>query len=202
MKEMPVKKSSREMVIGNQLLAVNRLEKCKEFSLLMPEVRVNVVYAMQGARTGKDVAAIDGRITVVNGYPHASGMPQWGASDHMARLILEARKYNPLINAGINFKCDKKVIRVVKRYAREKKLPYGWIDRTKEPPEASDIDGMSIPWKVKYLVEQGGRVPVLFYEGDGWGKEPLFFALGEDAQGVVNMAMEIARIFKLEYAGK
>jgi hydroxymethylpyrimidine/phosphomethylpyrimidine kinase len=199
---MPIKKSSAEIVIGNLLLAVNRLQKCKEFSLLMPEVRVNVVYAMHGAKTNKDVAAIEGRITVVNGYPHASGMPQWGASDHMSRLILEVRKYNPSINAGINFKCDKKIIGIVKSYAREKKLPYGWIDRTKEPQEASEIDGMSIPWKVKYLVEQSGQVPVLFYEGDGWGKEPLFFALGEDVINVVKIAMEIAGIYKKEYAGK
>ena len=199
---MPIKRSSAEKVMGNLLLAVNRLQKCREFSLLMPEVRVNVVYAMHGAKINKDVAAINGRITVVNGYPHASGTLKWGASDHMARLILEVRKYNPLINAGINFKCDKRIIAVVKRYARERKLPYGWIDRTKEPPEASEIDGMSIPWKVKYLVEQGGRVPVLFYEGDGWGKEPLFFALGEDAVGVVKVAIEIAGIYKKEYAGK
>jgi hydroxymethylpyrimidine/phosphomethylpyrimidine kinase len=199
---MQIKKSSKETVMGNLLLAVNRLQKCKEFSLLMPEVRVNVVYAMRGAKTGEDVAAVDGRITVVNGYPHASGLPKWGASDHMARLILEARKYNPSINAGINFKCDKGIIGLVKRYARQKKLPYGWIDRTKEPPEASSIDGMSIPWKVKYLVKQCGQVPILFYEGDGWGKEPLFFALGEDAVSVVKMAVEISGLYKKEYAGK
>jgi hydroxymethylpyrimidine/phosphomethylpyrimidine kinase len=199
---MQIKKSSKETVMGNLLLAVNRLQKCKEFSLLMPEVRVNVVYAMRGAKTGEDVAAVDGRITVVNGYPHASGLPKWGASDHMARLILEARKYNPSINAGINFKCDKGIIGLVKRYARQKKLPYGWIDRTKEPPEASSIDGMSIPWKVKYLVKQCGQVPILFYEGDGWGKEPLLFAHGEDAVSVVKMAVEISGLYKKEYAGK
>jgi thiamine-phosphate diphosphorylase len=199
---MPIKKSSTETVMGNLGAAVNGLQKCKEFSLLMPEVRVNVAYAMAGAKTGREVAAIDGRITVVNGYPHASGMPQWGASDHMARLIIEARKYNPSINAGINFKCDKGIITVVKSYARLRKLPYGWIDRTKEPAEASDIDGMSIPWKVKYLVQQFGRVPVLFYEGDGWGKEPLFFALGEDAVGVVKTAIEIAGRYKKTCSGK
>ncbi len=199
---MSAKKTSAENVMGNLLMAVSRLQKCKEFSLLMPEVRVNIVYALPGAKSGMEVAAVEGRITVVNGYPRASGLPQWGASDHMARLILEARKYDPSINAGINFKCDKQVIGVVKKYAGEKNLPYGWIDRTKEPAEASDVDGMSIPWKVKYLVKQGGRVPALFYEGDGWGKEPLFFALGKDAAGVVKTAMEIAGIYKRKYAVK
>lgn len=187
------KKDQAEKIIGNLVQAVNTLEKCRDFAYLMPEVRVNVVYATPGAVSGREVAAIDGRITVVKGYPHASGLPKWGASDHMARLVIEARKYNADINAGINFKCDKNIITQVKKYARSNHLPYGWIDRTKEPGEASEIDGMSIPWKVKYLVEQNGRVPVLFYEGDGWGKEPLFFALGNDAAAVVKMAIEIAR---------
>ena len=190
------KKEKAERTIGNLVHAVNTLQKCREFAFLMPEVRVNVVYAMPGATSGREVAAIDGRITVVNGYPHASGLPKWGASDHMARMVIEARKYNPAINAGINFKCDKGIIALVKKYAKEHKLPYGWIDRTREPEEASEVDGMSIPWKVKYLVQQNGKVPVLFYEGDGWGKEPLFFALGNDAEAVVKMAMEIARKYK------
>jgi len=185
-----------EEVLGNVAQAIINLETCKDFASLMPEVRVNIVHALPGAKSGKEVAAIDGRITVVNGYPHASGLPKWGASDHMARLVIEARKHNKNVNAGINFKCDKLIIKVVKEYARENKLRFGWIDRTREPDEAAGIDGMSIPWKVKYLIEQNGAVPDLFYEGDGWGKEPLFFALGADALEVVETAKKIAAKYK------
>jgi len=188
------KKEMAERVMGNLCLAVNNLQRCREFSMLMPEVRVNIVYALPGARSSREVAAIDGRITVVNGYPHASGLPRWGASDHMARLVIEARKHRPEFNAGINFKCDDRIIAVVKKYAREKKLLFGWIDRTMEPDEASKIDGSSMPWKIKHLVGRYGRVPDLFYEGDGWGKEPLFMTLGSDALSVVRTAIEIARL--------
>ena len=188
------KKEMAERVMGNLCLAVNNLQRCREFSMLMPEVRVNIVYALPGARSSREVAAIDGRITVVNGYPLASGLPRWGASDHMARLVIEARKHRPEFNAGINFKCDDRIIAVVKKYAREKKLLFGWIDRTEEPDEASKIDGSSMPWKIKHLVGRYGRVPDLFYEGDGWGKEPLFMTLGSDALSVVRTAIEIARL--------
>jgi len=188
------KKEMAERVMGNLCLAVNNLQRCREFSRLMPEVRVNIVYALPGARSSREVAAIDGRITVVNGYPLASGLPRWGASDHMARLVIEARKHRPEFNAGINFKCDDRIIAVVKKYAREKKLLFGWIDRTEEPDEASKIDGSSMPWKIKHLVGRYGRVPDLFYEGDGWGKEPLFMTLGNDALSVVRTAIEIARL--------
>ena len=194
------KKDTAEKILGNLAQAVNNLQGCREFSLLMPEVRVNVVYALPGATSGKQVAAIDGRITVVRGYPHASGSPAWGGSDHMARLIIEARKYSAGINAGINFKCDTEIIKVVKKYAGDNKLVFGWIDRSREPAEVSARDGSSMPWKIKQLVDQSGRLPDVFYEGDGWGKEPLFVVLGIDAVSVVRTAIAIARKCKITKA--
>ena len=194
------KRDTAEKILGNLAQAVNNLQGCREFSMLMPEVRVNVVYALPGAKSGREVAAIDGRITVVRGYPFAAGSPAWGASDHMARLIIEARKYNRGINAGINFKCDSEIIKVVKMFARDNKLVFGWIDRTREPAEVSARDGSSMPWKVKQLVDQSGRLPDVFYEGDGWGKEPLFVILGIDAVSVVRTAMDIAGKYRRQKA--
>jgi len=187
------KKTEREVTLGNVLEAVSLLQGCREFSCLMPEVRINIVYALPGAKSPREVAAIDGRITVVNGYPYASGLPEWGASDHMARLVIEVRKYNKKINAGINFKCDEKIIEVVKKYAHEKGLAFGWIDRTKEPKKVATVDGESMPWKVKWMVKQFGKAPQVFYEGDGWGKEPLFMLVGENAVSIAEIAIEIAK---------
>lgn len=190
------RRDTAEKILGNLAQAVNNLQGCREFSMLMPEVRVNVVYALPGAKSGREVAAIDGRITVVRGYPFASGSPAWGASDHMARLIIEARKYNTGINAGINFKCDTEIIKVVKMYAKDNELVFGWIDRTGEPADVAAKDGSSMPWKIKQLVDQSGRLPDVFYEGDGWGKEPLFVILGIDAVSVVKTAIDIAKKYK------
>ena len=182
-----------EKIMGNLVNAIEMLHNCPEFAALMPEVRVNLVYALPGAKTPDEVAAVDGRITVVRGLPHASGLPRWGASDHMARIIIEARKYDSTINAGINFKCDSVIIELVKKYCSERDMLFGWIDRTNEPAEILERDGASMPWKVKQLVDTYGGVPRLCYEGDGWGKEPLFYALGSDAAEVAGIAIEIAR---------
>ena len=187
------REEQEEKILGNLVRAVHVLHNCPEFARLMPEVRVNLVFALPQARTPEEVAAIDGRITVVRGLPHASGMPRWGASDHMARLVIEVRKYEPSINAGINFKCDAAITGIVQEYCAERNLPFGWIDRTREPEEVAEPDGSSIPWKVKQLVNSYGGMPRLFYEGEGWGKEPLFFAIGNDAVEVAGMATEIAR---------
>ncbi len=185
-----------QMVLGNLISAVEMLENCPDFSALMPEVRVNLVYALPGARTPDEVAAIDGRITVVRGLPHAPGLPGWGASDHMARLIIEVRKYDPTINAGINFKYDRTVMEIAREYCSERGWLFGWIDRTREPDEVAELDGSSMPWKVKQLVDSSGGVPRLFYEGEGWGKEPLFVALGSRATEVAEIAIEIARRYR------
>ncbi len=185
--------NNNEAILGNLVVAVTMLEDCAEFALLIPEVRVNLVYALPGAKTRQDVAAVEGRITAVRRRSHASGLPAFGASDHMARLIIEARKYDSAINAGINFKCDKTIIEVVKEYCLKKGLSFGWIDRAKEPLEVIEHDGASMPWKIGELVRSSGGLPRLFYEGDGWGKEPLFVALGSDAVEVTTMAMEIAQ---------
>ena len=185
--------NNNDEILGNLVVAVTMLEDCPEFALLIPEVRVNLVYALPGAKTRRDVAAVEGRITAVRERPHASGLPAFGASDHMARLIIEARKYDSAINAGINFKCDKTIIEVVKEYCLKKGLSFGWIDRANEPLEIMESDGASMPWKIGELVRSSGGLPRLFYEGDGWGKEPLFVALGSDAVEVTTMAMEIAR---------
>lgn len=190
-----------QMLLDNLIKAVEMLRNCPEFSRLVPEVRVNLVYALPEARTSEEVAAIDGRITVVQGLPHASGLPHWGASDHMARLIIEVRRYDPSVNAGINFKCDKTIIEVVKRYCSEQGILFGWIDRSQEPAEVTEQDGSSMPWKIKYLDSNYGGIPRLFYEGEGWGKEPLFVALGTDAIEVAGIGIEIARRYQRVTAG-
>jgi predicted fused transcriptional regulator/phosphomethylpyrimidine kinase len=55
-----------------------------------------------------------------------------------------------------------------------------------------------MPWKIKHMVARYGGVPDIFYEGDGWGKEPLFMTLGIDAVSVVKRAVEIARLYARE----
>lgn len=180
-------------VLGNLVMAVNMLQSCPEFASLIPEVRTNLAYALPGASTPKEVAAIEGRITVVRGLPQASGMPDWGASDHLARRILEARKYDARINAAMNFKCDPTLIEVVQQYCSERELLLGWLDRSEEPQDVKASDGASMPWKVKQLVARYRAVPRLFYEEATWGKEPLFLALGKDAVEVASIAVEIAQ---------
>lgn len=191
-----MKQQDTDKVLGNLVAALEMLEKSREFAFLMPEVRVNLVYALPDAGTPDEVAGIDGRITVVHGFPKAAGLPGWGVSGHVARLLLEARKHDANLRAGINFKCDDEIIEVAKAYCAGCGKLFGSVDRTNEPVEVARIDGSSAPWKVKEVMAKFGGVPRLFYEGSGWGKEPLFYALGSTATEVATVAIEIAKRYQ------
>jgi hydroxymethylpyrimidine/phosphomethylpyrimidine kinase len=182
----------RDMVLGNLVRAVHILESSEYFRFLMPEVRVNMVYSLENASSPDDVVGVDGRITLVGGRVRAAGYPKFGASDHMARLLIEVRKYDRRYRAGINFAWNPKISKFLEEYSREKGWDYVGIDRRMEPEEVQLEEGKSMPWKVKALSEMcGGKVPKLFYEGPGLGKEPLSVLLGRNA---VEVALEISEM--------
>jgi hydroxymethylpyrimidine/phosphomethylpyrimidine kinase len=189
----------RQQVLAALTEAVRRLEACPEFAPLVPEVRSNFAYALPGPRTPEDVAAVDGRITVVAGMPKAAGPVQFGASDHLARLLIELGRHDRAIRAGLNFRWNETILAVVEKYCREQGLAIGAIDRAREPEELIGRDQSSMPWKVARLVDSacgrsaGDRVPPVFYENRGWGKEPLFVLVGPDPLPLADRMVAIAR---------
>ena len=102
-KETSLLKSDEIDMRGKIAVALDLVEECKEFAALVPEVRTNLVFARLNSRSRGDVLGIDGRITVVNGLPHAAGKPRFGASSHMARLMVELGKADSTFRAGVNF---------------------------------------------------------------------------------------------------
>lgn len=184
--------NEQDQVLGNLVRAVHLLEEAPGIAWLMPEVRINLVYALSTAECPRDVAGIEGRITVVKGCFRAAGYPAFGASDHMARCLIEVRKYAPRWRAGMNFRWDPDLVKQVENYCKNKSLTLGKIERSLEPREIQEKDGSSMPWKIAQLA-QGARFPEIFYESPGWGKEPLFVILGEDAVACVKKFLDLAR---------
>jgi len=181
-------------MLGRMEVALGEIEGCREFAALIPEVRTNLVYAREQAGTREDVLAVDGRITVVEGLPRAAGRVKFGASSHMARLIIELRRVDPFMRAGINFAWTPHLSAWLGRYCREKGWVFSVIDRHGEPEEIREAEGASIPWKVAEAVRAAeGRVPKVFYETGAIGKEPVSVLVGRDPVEVAGQACEIAR---------
>jgi hydroxymethylpyrimidine/phosphomethylpyrimidine kinase len=181
-------------MLGRMVAALGELEGCREFAALIPEVRTNLVYAREKAKGREDVLAVDGRITVVEGLPRAAGRVKFGASSHMARLIIEIRRRDPSIRAGIDFAWTPQLSAWLAEYSREKGWTFSVIDRQGEPGEIREAEGASMPWKVAEAVRAaGGRVPKIFYETGAVGKEPVSVLVGRDPVEVAGEICEIAR---------
>jgi hydroxymethylpyrimidine/phosphomethylpyrimidine kinase len=183
-------------IFGKVFVALNKIENCKEFADFIPEVRTNLVYTKENAKTPDDVVAIDGRITKINNVAKAAGMPKYGASSHMARLILELQKFDQSIRAGINFRNDPPLAKWLKEYCKSKGWVFSIIDRSKEPEELKDEEKASMPWKVAEAVRNAGnKPPKIFYETGAVGKEPVTVLVGKDPIEVAEQACEIARLY-------
>lgn len=180
-------------VIKELTKAINELKREKKFSFLIPEVRTNFVYAKKEAKSIKNIAGVDGRITIVNNKPCPAGKVKFGASDHLARLLLAVKKYNPKYRSAINFKFDKKILKIVKKVAKKRKITIGVIERGKEPKKYQLKEKSSMPWKIDYLYKKFKEIPQIFYETAGLGKEPLFVVLGKEPKEIVLIIKEILK---------
>lgn len=183
----------RDQILGNLVRATELLLECKVLGDFMPEVRMNIAFSLPNAKSVDDIAAIPGRITVYKGQLIISKYPEFGASDHLARALLEVQKSDPSIRAVINFKYTQELYDWLESYAAQENLTLVCVDRAEEPSDSKDVDGASMPWKIGKAIElASNRVPDLTYETAAPGKEPLFKLFGKTAIDVANKLIKIA----------
>ena len=179
------------MEIQNLKNAAKILQSSKEFANLIPEVRSNIVMAKKDAKTVLDVAGIPGRITTVDNKPKVFTTPDFGASSHMARLVLNIMKYDSSKRSALNLRYYEGLIDICTKLG----LNVSYYDRREEPDDVRKIEGGTIPWGVKSAVDRIGKVPDVIYHTGDWGKEPSMVLIGNDAVDVAKMAVCIARLF-------
>lgn len=161
-------------------------------SALVPEVQMNLAMALPYpyARTPLDVAAFPGRIGVSRGRLVFKARPEFGASSHMARLVLAAMKFDPEVRAAANIRFSEGVVEALNSLG----LLAFEADRAQEPPEVRESEGRSLPWMMQIAVESLGRVPDAIYDRGGHGREPMVRILGRGAVQVAERIVEIARL--------
>ncbi len=183
----------KDQIIGNLVRAIDLLQECKNLSEFIPEVRMNLAYCLPNAKSVEDVAAIPGRISTYKDQIIVSRYPAFGGSDHLARALIEAQKYDESIRSVINFKYTKQIRHFLEQYVKKENLSMVCVDRTEEPISASDIDGHSMPWKIKHAVELSqNEIPDIIGETESLGKEPLFKLFGKSAVDVAEKLIKIA----------
>ena len=202
-RESDMKKEDESGLLGKMAVAIKYIESCGEFARLVPEVRTNLVFARENPEGPQDVVAVDGRITVVDGMPRAAGRAKFGASSHMARLLIALNEVHPEIRSGINFASNPQLSRWLKGYCEEKGWTFSLIDRKNEPQHVKEREGASMRWKAGEAIRKAaGKVPKLFYETGAVGKEPVSVLVGTDPTQVTEEVCELAREYARHQAGQ
>ncbi|MEM0054001.1 MAG: bifunctional hydroxymethylpyrimidine kinase/phosphomethylpyrimidine kinase, partial [Nitrososphaeria archaeon] len=163
--------SEKLQVLERLSRAVEMLEKNKEVACLIPEVQSNLVESLpyEYAKNVFDVAGITGRIVKVKDSVKAVGKPEFGASSHVARIVLTVIKHDPQYRACMNIRYSPKIVGICKKLG----LQVSYFDRKGEPEEVKKIEGGSLPWGVREAILKHGRVPDIIYDTGDVGKEPM-----------------------------
>lgn len=166
--------------------AVKLLESSEAFVSVMPEVSVNLAYAPRSARSPEDVVAVPGRIVKVKGRARATLPPEFGASQHIAKVLLLVSSHRPELRASINLRYDRRVERALRRLGLRaleigRREQGGPDDRT-----ASALSAKLASWKGGFdaVVDPGGE-----------GVEPNVYLFGRSATEVAATALKVARIY-------
>ena len=154
---------------------------------LVPEVQINLGFALLGAAGPEDVAAFPGRIVRLGKGVAAVAGPAFGASSHVARIILTAMRTDQAIRSAMNIRYDEAFLEKVGNLG----LTVEGFDRADEPPEIKAREGSSLEWGTNEVIKRIGRVPDLIFDLGEVGKEPMIRVLGPDPQAVTAKAISL-----------
>jgi hydroxymethylpyrimidine/phosphomethylpyrimidine kinase len=179
--------ANRYNVWRNVMKVVEAIEGDERISQLIPEVRMNIGEAIPNAKSFEDVCAVDGRITVVNEKPRAAGQVKFGASRHIANIILSTMSFNEEVRAAANIKYNDEILEA----CRKAGFKIAEFSRREEPEEIKSVEGGTLKWGVKRAIESLGEIPDIIYDRGDIGKEAMIRIIGRNAEEVFNKIMKI-----------
>nr|MDO8100685.1 thiamine-phosphate synthase family protein [Candidatus Njordarchaeota archaeon] len=179
--------TERINVINNIRVAISKLSESKEFLKVIPEVRPNLVMATNNANSEEEVAGIPGRILVVRDRLKTLSEPEFGASVHLANIILAAMEKDKEVKAAINIAFNDKVEQAmlgldmkVYRFSRAN-LPSNVVERN------------PVSWAVRKASNELGKIPDALVDVGGYGVEPATYLFGSSSVEVAEKAIKIAK---------
>ena len=163
--------------------------KAAKIGYLIPEVAANLGYALPEAKNVGDIAAFPGRIIRLKDSVTTCSDPEFGASRHIARIILTVMQFNPAFRSAMNIRYSEENIAVLK----SKGFLISNFDRWLEPKKLKDKEGFSLEWGVSEVLKKMGQVPDFIYDEGDIGKEPMIRVLGKTPMDVVQKILKILK---------
>jgi hydroxymethylpyrimidine/phosphomethylpyrimidine kinase len=180
-----LREMERYRVLQELKKAMDRL-RGEKLGFLIPEVSSNLGYALPNAKGIGDVAAFPGRIIRYKDFVATLSDPEFGASQHIASVILTVMKSDPEYCSAMNIRYSKENIAQLRR----KGLLVSHFNRRFEPKRIKQKEGFTLEWGVGEAIRKFGRMPDFIYDEGDIGKEPMIRVLGRDPMDVVEKILK------------
>jgi hydroxymethylpyrimidine kinase/phosphomethylpyrimidine kinase len=181
----PLQEANRFRAITDIYQALDRLADEPNLWRFIPEVGCNIGMAIPSAVGTEDIVAVEGRLIRAGKKVHQSGCPRFGASSHIARIILAAMKFDKAVRSAMNLRLSKQTLDICKDLG----LAVASFDRKNEPPGSKTMS-----WGTEKAILNAGFVPDIIWDSGGPGKEPMIRLLGKSATSVADSAIRIAKL--------
>ncbi len=183
--EYGLRQGARSQAITEVSEAVKMLEGSPSFVSAMPEVSVNLACVSGDSSLPEDVVAVPGRIVKVRDRAKAMLPPEAGASVHMSRILLLARRRNSRLRACINMRYDARMDAAMRRVGMRAIIIRGYGTSGSDPTaEAFEFKLKSASGDFNALVDEGGS-----------GIEPNVYVFDKGAREVALLALRLARAY-------
>jgi hydroxymethylpyrimidine kinase/phosphomethylpyrimidine kinase len=159
----------------------------EDISPLVPEVMSNLGYAVPYPEGPQDVAAFPGRLVKTPQGLIIPAPPAFGASRHVAAVILSAMTVHPELRSALNIK----YFEGLEDLALTLHLRVASFDRQAEPPEIKTREGGTLAWGIASVLQAGASPPDLIYDRGEVGKEPMIRILGPTPMSVAEKALAL-----------
>lgn len=186
LREYGSRNSERSEALAHVAEAVRVIESASKFVRVMPEVSVNIAYLPSESKEESDVIAVPGRIVKVRSSAKAMLPPEFGASGHMARMLLLVRWRRKQVHAAINLRYDERMARVLKRMGLRRLEIGDYAPTGREDPTVEALAS-------RLLKERRDFDAVV--DAGGMGVEPDVYLFGHDAVEVARLAVKVSELY-------
>jgi hydroxymethylpyrimidine/phosphomethylpyrimidine kinase len=139
-----------------------------------------------------EVAAFPGRLINLKEKIRSSAPPEFGASRHVAKVILTVMERDPEIRSAMAVRYSGEILAA----CRKSGLKGASFNRSDEPEEIKKKEGSSLEWGTRQVLRKKKTVPDFIWDEGEKGKEPVIRILGKNPEQVVNKVFNIYRALK------
>ena len=166
----------RERTLATLRHGLRELRHTAGFERVIPQVGSNLVAATPDADSVADVAGVPGRIFAVKGRTTIPADPEFGVSEHVAGVLLAARRAGHDPQAALNVRYEESLLDRLTSAGYESVL--------------FDADGGPAAVE-RALASRQSTDSVVVYQTGGVGIEPIVYLLAPDPAAAVEMARSL-----------